>query len=56
MKDMTSTTNNTRVKFPNITFHITETISNEKYDGPTPNPQGSVNLEKHLGNKAKLLR
>ena len=57
MKDMTSTTNNTRVKVPNITFPITETISKEKYDnGPTPNPQGRVDLEKRVGNKAKLLR
>ena len=31
-------------------------ISKEKYDGPTPNPQGSVHLEKRVGNKAKLLR
>ena len=53
---MTSTTNNIRVKVPNITFPITETISKEKYDGPTPNPQGRVDLEKRVGNKAKLLR
>ena len=46
MKDMTCTTNNTRVKVPNITFPITETISKEKYDGPTPNPQGRVDHEK----------
>ena len=56
MKDMTSTTNNSRVKVPNITFPITETIYKEKYDGPTPNPQGRVDLEKRVGNKAKLLR
>ena len=56
MKDMTSTTNNTRVKVPNITFPITETISKEKYDRPTPNPQGRVDLETRVGNKAKLLR
>ena len=56
MKDMTSATNNTSVKVPNITFPITETIYKEKYDGPTPNPQGSVDLEKRVGNKAKLLR
>ena len=56
MKDMTSTINNTRVKVHNITVPITETISREKYDGPTPNPQGKVDLEKRVGNKAKLLR
>ena len=56
MKEITSTTNNTRVKVPNITFPITETISKDKYAGPTPNPQGSVHLEKRVGNKAKLLR
>ena len=56
MKDMTSTTNNTRVKVSNIIFPITETISKEKYDGPTPNPQGRVDLEKRVGNKAELLR
>ena len=56
MKNMTSTTNNTRVKVPNITFPITETISNDKYAGPTPNPQGRVDLEKRVGYKAKLLR
>ena len=56
MKDMTSTTKNTRVKVPNITFPITETISKEKYDGPTPNPQGRVDLDKRVGNKATLLR
>ena len=55
MKDMTSTTNNTRVKVPNITFPSTETISKKKYDGPTTNPQGRVDLEKHVGNKVKLL-
>ena len=56
MKDMTSTTNNTRVKVPNITVPITETISKKKYDGPSPNPQGRVDLEKRVGNKSKLLR
>ena len=56
MKYMTSTTNNTRVKVPNITFPSTETISKEKYDGPIPNPQGRVDLEKRVDNKAKLLR
>ena len=45
MKDMTSIKNNTRVKVPNITFPITKTISKVKYDGPTPNPQGKVDLE-----------
>ena len=56
MKDMTSTTNITRVKVTNITFPVTKTISKEKYDGPTPNPQGRVDLEKRVGNKTKLLR
>ena len=28
----------------------------EKYDVPTPNPQGRVDLDKSVGNKAKLLR
>ena len=55
MKYMTSTTNNTRVKVPNITFPITATITKEKYDGSTPNPQGMVDLEKRLDNKAKLI-
>ena len=55
MKDMISTTNNTRVKVPNIILPITETISKEKYDGPTPNPQGRVDIEKRVDNKAKLL-
>ena len=54
MKYMISTTNNTRVKVPNITFPSTETISNEKYDGPTPNPQGRVALEKRVGNKVHI--
>ena len=53
---MTSITNNTWVKVPNITFFSTETISKEKYGGHTPNPQGNVDLEKRVGNKAKLLR
>ena len=56
MKYMKSTKNKRRVKVPNVTFPITETISKEKYDGPTPNPQGRVDLEKRVGNKAKLLR
>ena len=56
MKYMTSTTNNTRIKVPNINFPITETISKEKYDGPTPNPQVMVYLEKRVGKKTKLLR
>ena len=56
MKDMISTTHNTRVKIPNLTFPSTETISKEKYDEPTTNPQGRVDLEKRVGNEAKLLR
>ena len=55
MKDMTSITNNTRVKVPNITFPSTETISKKKYDGPTPIPQGRVDIEKGVGIKSKLL-
>ena len=53
---MTSTINNTNVIVPNITFPSTETIAKEKYDGATPNPQGRVDLETRVGNKAKLLR
>ena len=56
MKYMTITTNNNSVKVPSINFPITETISKERYEGPTPNPQGRVDLEKRVGNKAKLLR
>ena len=56
MKYMISTTNNIRAKYPNLTLPSSETISNEKYDGPTPNPQGRLDLEIHVGNKAKLLR
>ena len=54
---MTTTTNNTRVKvLSNKTLASTEIISNEKYDGSTPNPKGRVDSEKRVGAMAKLLK
>ena len=52
----TKNNNNTRVKVPNKTLPLTETIYKEKYDGSTPNPKGRVDPEKRVGAMAKLLK
>jgi len=53
---MTTESNNTRVQVPNITPSLTNMDSTEMNDTSTSNPSGRVEVDRSVGNRAKLLR